>query len=248
MFDPGRLLVVRVENLKRIKSKARRSREVKNPLFYSWNLGCLVKTSQAKTLLREKKTRWGKRVHLGLQVFGTIHVFNWNKTWGGTHSMYWVSLPLIIVQAYRLLKHLHVFGTGRPNWRRTCPPSFLHYWPFSKLSLPPRTILGVGSQYIFWLLSVWQLGCVSGLFLLTRVGAQGVCSCFGDFELGRKVLGVKMVHQFQLVSWHLCHIVGWMEIRLLLIEGYTCRPITLPLILLAIGPWRCPTVYAILPV
>ena len=35
VFDPGRLLVVRVENLKRIKSKARRSREVKNPLFYS---------------------------------------------------------------------------------------------------------------------------------------------------------------------------------------------------------------------
>jgi len=31
------------------------SREVGNPVFYSLNLGCLVKTSPAKTLLREKR-------------------------------------------------------------------------------------------------------------------------------------------------------------------------------------------------
>ena len=161
--------------------------------------------------------------------------------------MYWVSLPLIIVQAYMLLlQHLHVFGTSRPNWRRTCHPSFLHCWPFSKLSLPSRMILGISSHYIFWSLSVWQLSCVSGLFLLTRVGGRGGCSCFCYFEMGRTVLGAEMVHQFQLVSRCLRHIIGWTRIRLLLIERYTCRPIALQLILLAIDPWRCPTVYAVL--
>ena len=33
---------------------------MKNPLFYSCNLGCLVKTSLAKTLLREKRPGEGK--------------------------------------------------------------------------------------------------------------------------------------------------------------------------------------------
>jgi len=154
---------------------------------------------------------------------------------------------LIIVQAYTLiLQHIHVFGTGRPNWRRTYHPSFLHCWPFSKPSLPSRTILGIGLRYIFWSLSVWLLSCISGLFLLTRVGGRGGCSCFCDFKLGRTILSAEMVHQFQLVSWHLRHTLGLTKICLLLIEGYTYRPIALPLILLAIGPWRCPTIYAVL--
>jgi len=55
VFDPGRLLVIRVGNLKCVRSKVRISRELKNPLFYSCNLGCLVKTFLAKTLLREKR-------------------------------------------------------------------------------------------------------------------------------------------------------------------------------------------------
>ena len=55
VFDPGRLLVLRVGNLKCVRSKVRSSRELKNPLFYSCNLGCLVKTSLTKTLLREKR-------------------------------------------------------------------------------------------------------------------------------------------------------------------------------------------------
>ena len=134
---------------------------------------------------------------------------NWNKTWDGTHSMYWVSLRLIIVQAYTLLlQHLHVFGTGRPNWQRTFHPSFLHCWPFSKLSLPSRTILSIGSHYTFWSFSIWQLICTYGLFLLTRVGSRGGCSCFGDFELGHIVLGAGMVRQFRLVSRRLRRILG----------------------------------------
>jgi len=41
--------------------------------------------------------------------------------------MYWVSRPWITVQVYMPLpQHLCVFGTGRPNWRRTCHPSSLH--------------------------------------------------------------------------------------------------------------------------
>ena len=124
-------------------------------------------------------------------------------------NMYWVFLPLIIAQVYTLLlQHLHVSGKGYPNWRRTCHPSFLYCWPFSKLSPPLRTILGIGSHYIFWPLVVWQLSCVSRLFLLTRVGGRGGCSCFDDFGLGRIVLDVEMVHQFQLVSWCLCRILG----------------------------------------
>ena len=60
------------------------------------------------------------------------------------------------------------------------------------------------------------------------------CSCFDDFELGRTVLDAKMVHLFQLVSWRICRILGRTGIRLLLIEVYICKPITLLLILLAI--------------
>ena len=55
MFDPDRLLVVRVGNLNEYESKIEKSRKVENPSFYSLNMGCLVKTSLAKTLLREKR-------------------------------------------------------------------------------------------------------------------------------------------------------------------------------------------------
>ena len=122
--------------------------------------------------------------------------------------MYWVFLPPIIAQAYTLLlQHLHIFVMGRPNWWRTCHPSFLHYWSFSKLSPPLRTILGICSHYIFWSLAVWQLSCVFELFLLTRAGGRGGCSYFDDFGLSRLVFGTEMVHQFQRVSWRLCRIL-----------------------------------------
>jgi len=55
VFDPDRLLVVRVGNLNEYESKIEKSRKVENPSFYSLNMGCLVKTSLAKTLLREKR-------------------------------------------------------------------------------------------------------------------------------------------------------------------------------------------------
>jgi len=138
-------------------------------------------------------------------------------------------------------QHLHVFGMGRTNSRRTCHPSFSHYWPFSKLCLLLRTISGIGSRYTFWPLSVWQLSCVFELFLLTRAGGQGGWSCFDDFGLSHIVLDAGMVHQFQRVSWRMRRILGRMETRLLLIEGYTCKPIALLLALLSIGLWRCPT-------
>ena len=134
-----------------------------------------------------------------------------------------------------------MLGTGLPNSRRTCHPSILHYWPFSKLSLLLRTILGIGSRYTFWSLFVWQLSCVFELSLLARAGGPGGWSCFDDFGLSHIVPGVGMVRQFQQVSWRLCRILGWMETHLLMIEGYTCRPTTLLLVLLVIGLWRCPT-------
>jgi len=55
VFDPGRLLVVRVGNLNDYESETEKRCIVENPSFYSLNLGCLVKTSLAKTLLREKR-------------------------------------------------------------------------------------------------------------------------------------------------------------------------------------------------
>ena len=55
MFDPDRLLVVRVDNLTNMKVKIEESCIVENPPFYSLNMVCLVKTSLAKTLLREKR-------------------------------------------------------------------------------------------------------------------------------------------------------------------------------------------------
>ena len=55
VFDPGRLLVVRVGNLNKYESKIEKNHTIENPSFYSLNMGCLVKTSLAKTLLREKR-------------------------------------------------------------------------------------------------------------------------------------------------------------------------------------------------
>jgi len=123
--------------------------------------------------------------------------------------MYWVFLPQRTALVVMLLpQRLHVFGMGRPNLRRTYHPSFLHFWPFSKLSLLLRTILGIGWRYISWRLFVWQLSCVFELFLLARIGGQGGWPCFDDFGLSHIVLSVGMVHQFQLVSWRLRRILG----------------------------------------
>jgi len=55
VFDPGCLLVVRVGNLNECETSIKNSRTVENPLFHLLNLGCLVKNSLAKTLLREKR-------------------------------------------------------------------------------------------------------------------------------------------------------------------------------------------------
>jgi len=55
VFDLGRLLVERVRNLNDYESEIEKRCIVENPSFYSLNLGCLVKTSLAKTLLREKR-------------------------------------------------------------------------------------------------------------------------------------------------------------------------------------------------
>jgi len=156
--------------------------------------------------------------------------------------MYWVFLSQTTVLVDMFLpQRLHVFGMGRPNYWRTCHPSSLHCWPFSKLSLLLRTILGIGWRYISQQLFVWQLSCVFEFFLLARVGGQGGWPCFDDCGPSHIVLGAGMVHQFQRVSWRLHRILGWMETRLLLIEGYTSRPTTLLLVLLAIGLWRCLT-------
>jgi len=93
--------------------------------------------------------------------------------------MYWVFLPQTTALVDMLLpQRLHVFGMGRPNLQRTCHPSFLHCWTFSKLSLLLRTILGIGWRYISWRLFVWQLSCIFELFLLARIGGQGGWPCF----------------------------------------------------------------------
>jgi len=55
VFDPGHLLMVRAGNLNEFESKIEKSRTVENLSFYSLNMGCLVKTSLAKTLFREKR-------------------------------------------------------------------------------------------------------------------------------------------------------------------------------------------------
>ena len=85
------------------------------------------------------------------------------------------SLPQTIVLGNKLfLLHLLVCGMGRPNWRRTCHPSFQHCWPFSILGPRRQMIMGVDLHYISQQLVVWQLGCVSGLFLRVRVGGRDV--------------------------------------------------------------------------
>jgi len=38
-----------------MRGELENSRKVGNPLYYSLNIGCLVKTSLAKTLLRKKR-------------------------------------------------------------------------------------------------------------------------------------------------------------------------------------------------
>jgi len=137
-----------------------------------------------------------------------------------------------------LLPRLHVCGMGRPSWRRTCHPSFLHCWPFSILSLRWRTIMDIGLRYTFWKLFVLRLSCVSGLFLWVWVGGRDEWPCFDGYGLGRIVLSIGMVHQFRPVSWCLHRKLVWMGTRLLMTEGCTCKPITLLPVLRAIGLWH----------
>ena len=54
VFDPGRLLVVRVGNLKRVRSKVRSSRGVKNPLFIHEIWGASLKPPWPKPSLEKK--------------------------------------------------------------------------------------------------------------------------------------------------------------------------------------------------
>jgi len=137
-----------------------------------------------------------------------------------------------------LLLRLHVCGMGRPNWRRTCHPSFLHCWPFSILSLRLRMIVDIGLRYTFWQLFVWRLSCVSGLFLWVRIGGLDEWPCFDGYGLGRIVLGAGMVRQFRLVSWRLHRKLSWMGIRLSMTKGCTGKPIALLPVLQAIGLWH----------
>jgi len=137
-----------------------------------------------------------------------------------------------------LLLRPHVCGMRRPNWWRTCHPSFLHCWSSSILSLCLRIIVDIGLRYTFWQLFVWWLSCVSELFLWVRVGGLDEWPCFDGYGFGRIVLGVGMVRQFRLVSWRLHRKLGWMGIRLLMTEGCTGKPITLLLVLWAIGCWH----------
>jgi len=127
---------------------------------------------------------------------------------------------------------------GHPSWRRIFHPSFLHCWPFSILSPRLRMIVGIGLRYTFWQLFVWQLNCISRLFLWVWVRGRDEWPCFGGCGLGRIVLGAGWVRQFQPVSWRLHRKLGWMGIRLLIIWGCTCKPIALLLTLRAIGLWR----------
>jgi len=54
VFDSGRLLVVRVGNLKRVRSKLKSSRGVKNPLFIHEIWGASIKPPWPKPSLGKK--------------------------------------------------------------------------------------------------------------------------------------------------------------------------------------------------
>jgi len=99
-------------------------------------------------------------------------------------------------------------------------------------------IVDVDLHYISWQLVVWQLNCVSGLFLWVRVKGRDVRPCFSGCGLGRIVLGVVTVCQFLLVSWRLRRRLSWMGIRLLMFGACICKPIVLLLSLQVIGLWR----------
>jgi len=55
VFEPGRLLGVRVGNLNECERKHMEKSYIWEPFFLFIEHGCLVKTSLAKTVLREKR-------------------------------------------------------------------------------------------------------------------------------------------------------------------------------------------------
>jgi len=55
-----------------MRNEVKNGRKVGNPLYYSLILGCLVKTSPAKTLLREKRAGEKKEYTQGYKCFGAI--------------------------------------------------------------------------------------------------------------------------------------------------------------------------------
>jgi len=55
-----------------MRNEVKNGRKVGNPLYYSLILGCLVKTSPTKTLLREKRPGEEKEYTQGYKCFGAI--------------------------------------------------------------------------------------------------------------------------------------------------------------------------------
>jgi len=55
-----------------MRSEINDGRKVRNPLYYSMNLWCLVKTSPAKTLFREKRPGEEKEYTQGYKCFDVI--------------------------------------------------------------------------------------------------------------------------------------------------------------------------------
>ena len=55
-----------------MRSELKNGRKVGNPFYYSLNLRCLVKTSVAKTLLREKRPGEEKEYTQGYKRFDVI--------------------------------------------------------------------------------------------------------------------------------------------------------------------------------
>jgi len=55
-----------------MRSEVKNGRKVGNPLCYSLNMGCLVNTSLAKTLLREKRPGEEKEYTQGYKYFDVL--------------------------------------------------------------------------------------------------------------------------------------------------------------------------------
>jgi len=86
------------------------------------------------------------------------------------------------------------------NWLRTCHPSFLHCWPFSKLGPLWQTSVGRGPSSIFWLPSI-SLRCFR--FVLshaTQLANLGLWINFVGSSHGHILADVRRVLQSRLVS------------------------------------------------